>query len=152
MQYLVHLTLVSDEIVEDIPAEWLESWDSPTDFMDNHYFSSGGSCVRLNPESEIDFEDSAFSATPLDGYDEENTVEEYGDGFQVISCEEQPNGNFDLTYRMRPQIELTVEAESEEEAKKICNEQVYEVFDIIDVAADEVLGTEFIEIESVRKA
>lgn len=152
MEYLVHLTLVSDEVTENVPAEWLENWDSHVEFMNNHYFAAGGSCVRLNPESEIDFEDSPFANTEVDDSDDPAALEEYGDGFQFVSSEDLEDGNFDITYRFCPQIEVSVEADSEEEAKKLCHEQVYELFDIIDAAADEVVGTESIEILTVREA
>jgi hypothetical protein len=45
-----------------------------------------------------------------------------------------------------------VDANSEEEAKNLCNDQAYELFDIIDAAADEAIGTEMIEIQGVREA
>ena len=152
MEYLVHLTLASDEVTENVPAEWVENWDSHVEFMNNHYFASGGSVVKLNPESEIDFQDSPFAGTVVDDSDDPATLEEYGDGFQFISSETLDDGSVEITYRLCPQIEVSVEASSEEEAKNLCHEQVYELFDIIDAAADEPLGTEMIEIQGVREA
>ena len=152
MHYLVHLTLVSDEITTNVEGDWVDGWDSPAEFLNNYYFAEGGSCVKLNPQSEIDFEDSPFASTELEEDDEPATVPEYGDGPHFISSEKLDDGSYDITYRMCPQIEVTVEAESEQEAQELCQEQGYQLFDIIDVAADEVLGTEMIEILGVREA
>jgi len=152
MEYLVHLTLVSEEVTENVPGEWVENWDSHKEFMNNHYFSAGGSNVKLNPESEIDLEDSPFAGTEVDDSEDPATLGELGDGFHYISSETLDDGSVDITYRFCPQIEVSVEADSEEEAKNLCHEQVYELFDIIDAAADEAVGTEMIEIQGVREA
>lgn len=152
MEYLVHLTLVSDEVTENVPGEWVENWESHVEFMNNHYFAAGGSAVKLNPESEIDFTDSPFAATEVDDSEDPAVLEEYGDGFRYVSSETLDDGSVEITYRLCPQIEVSVEANSEEEAKSLCHEQVYQLFDIIDAAADEVIGTEMIEIEGVREA
>jgi hypothetical protein len=152
MEYLVHLTLVSEEVTENVPGEWVQNWDSHAEFMNNHYFSVGGSVVKLNPESEIDFGDSPFAGTEVDDSDDPAVLEEYGDGFHFISSETLDDGSVEITYRLCPQIEISVEANSEEEAKNLCNDQAYELFDIIDAAADEAIGTEMIEIQGVREA
>ena len=151
MEYLVHLTLVSEEAIENFPEELIKNWDSHAEFMNNHYFSTGGSTVKLNPESEIDIADSPFAATEVDDSVDPATLQEYGDGFHILSSEILDDGSVEITYRLCPQIEVSVEANSEEEAKNLCHEQVYELFDIIDAATDEPIGTEMIEIQGVRE-
>ena len=152
MEYLVHLTLVSEELGGNFPGEWVKNWDSHAEFMNNRYFSGGGSVVKLNPDSEINFRDSPFAGTEVDDSFDPATLEERGDGFQFISSAILDDSSVEITYRLCPQIEVRVEANSEGEAKNLCHEQVYELFDIIDAFSEESLGTEMIEIERIRQA
>lgn len=152
MEYLVNLTLKSNEVTANFSGEWVEKWDSHFEFMNFDYFASGGSAVRLNPESEFDFEDSPFSGTEVDDSEDPAFLDELGDGFELISSETLDEGSVEITYQLCPQIEVSVEAGSEEEAKNLCQSQGFELFDIIDVAADEVVGTLSIQVNGVREA
>ena len=149
MQYLVTLTLISDHIEEELPADWVAAWDSITDLLDSHYHGSGGSAIKLNSDLLDEFRESPLSNSEIDFDEDPPIFPVSGDGFQIVADSTLEDGAHEVTYQIRTSFELCVEAESEDEAVKICNFYVPKLIDIWDVGADDVIGTQEIEFLSI---
>jgi hypothetical protein len=148
MFYFVNVKLVSEIVTESVPAEWLEGFENISSFMNNHYFSAGGSYVVVNPEAVDELLDGPFRELDVD-LDDEAILEEASDGFELVGHERLEDGEVEISYRLTPGIEVRVEATSEDEAKRLCLESLEELLDIMDAAADESIGTEKVVINFV---
>ena len=141
MFYLANVKLVSEIVNESVPGAWLDGYDDVTAFMNNHYFSSGGSYVVVNPESIDELPNGPFRELEYD-LEDEPILEEIYDGFEIVGEEKLGNGDVEISYRLTPGVEIRVEADSEEEARSLCMDSLLDILDIVDAAVYEAIGTE----------
>lgn len=141
MFYLANIKFVSEVITESVPGDWLDGYHDVTAFMNNHYFSSGGSYVVVNPESIDKLPEGPFRELEYD-LEGDPILEEIYDGFEIVGEEKLENGEVEISYRLTPGVEIRVEADSEEKARILCIDLLPDILDIVDAAADEAVGTE----------
>ena len=152
MQHKVSLTLISVPIHEEIDKDWVDAWDSIQDLMENHYFDSGGSCVKLNPDKIAEYQDCPFRSSEIDFDEDPPLFPDSGDGFEITSDQELADGSHEVTYVIRVSVDFKVEADSEDEVKEICKSQLLDFVEIWDVGADDTVPTKEIEFISINKA
>jgi hypothetical protein len=152
VDYLVSLTLVSKTICEDLSADWIAGWDSTGRFIDDYYLGNGGAAVIINPDRSDGFSESPFGKTMVDVDEDPASLVKAFDETRVLKDVILDNGDHEVHYQMRPSVELTVVANSEDEAKSLCLSEIMEWLQIFDRSGLEDVGIQEIEIGSVVPA
>jgi hypothetical protein len=149
VEYIVSLTLISRSICEDFPADWLAGWDSTGKFLDNHYFGNGGAAVIINPDRSDGFSESPFGKTHIDVDEDPARLVLAADESRVLKDVVLEDGSHEVHYQMCPTAEVTVVANSENEAKGLCLSEITEWLQIFDPSGLDDVGIREIEIGSV---
>lgn len=149
MEYLVSLTLVSKTICEDFSADGIAGWDSTGRFIDDHYLGNGGAAVIVNPDRSDGFSESPFGKTLVDVDEDPASLVKVFDETRVLKVVILDDGDHEVHYQMCPSVEVTVVANSEDEAKGLCLSEITEWLQIFDRSGLEDVGIQEIEIGSV---
>ena len=118
--YLVEVQLKLEEIDFHVNSSDIEAYESVRDYMEAHYIRQYSSTVVLTDEAAASINDGPFADNVFEVGDNYLAFEAVAEKFELVDTELRENGYTSVYFQLSFRFDVSVRAESGEEAKNIC--------------------------------